>query len=175
MSEKQSTVSVLCNRRGSVSAGPLTLKPGVNDGVSEADFLEFRKTKLGNALVKQGIVQYAPKPVEDLYEPPKSDDNKSEASDEDKSEASDNEGGDPAPTLRMSAKDAIKYVDALDDIEELEACYTQEERKTVKAACIARAEALQEADEGDGSEASGDDKSEAPDNGGDEGEGSDGE
>lgn len=148
MPKEQSTVQVQCNRRGSVTAGPLTLHQGINE-VSEEEFREFRKTKLGAALVKQGVLtdpakSLEPEPVE-LGE----DDNKDSA--EVEGGAANGSGEEPvseapvAPSLDLSAAEAIDYVKGLDDQDLLVLCHEQEKRKTVQAACIERAEELEEA------------------------------
>lgn len=135
-------VSVDCNRRGSVSAGPLTLKPGTNV-VGEKEFKAFQKTKLGAALVNQKLVTYTPEPVTPLEpDPPKQEDPSNEG--DDAATKSEEEAEDPAaPSLAFDdEKEAVEYVSMLDDEEELFACYTEDKRDAVKEACSKRAEAL---------------------------------
>ena len=142
MPKSESTVLIQCNRGGSVSAGPLTLHHGVNE-VDVEQFEEFKKTKLGAALVKQKILTLAAQDIEPEPENTKESDAGDEDTTASTSDTPEDSSEEPAaPTLNLSAVDAIEFVKGLEDWDVLTACYEQDERKTVKAACNARAEEL---------------------------------
>lgn len=134
-------VSINSNRRGSVSAGPLTIKFGDNE-VSEKDFAAFKKTKLGKAMVKNQTITYAVKAIEEDPAPeaeaPVFDDEGDGAVDSSEEDAS----APAAPSLSLSAKEAKEFIAGLDDLDVILACHEQDERVSVRKACITRAEEL---------------------------------
>ncbi len=142
---KETTVSVELARRGSVTAGPLTLKFGTNV-VSESDFREFMKGKLGRALFKQKLIYLTPEPVvlPDESEAPTVYVSPSDASEADEDKGQESSDEDKAPSLAYEkAKDAVEFVKGLEDIDVLLACHEQDSRKTVQKACETRAEELE--------------------------------
>ena len=162
MPKKQSTVLIQCNRRGSVSAGPascekegqtpLTFKPGINE-LDEADqkrFEKFKKTKLGAALVKDKTLTFA---AEDIEPKPEIEIKESDAGDEAASDTSDtpedSSDAPRAPTLDLPAKEAVDFLKTVTDEDVLRECYEQDSRPTVKAACEARAEELDDTSKGE--------------------------
>lgn len=158
----KNSVLVQCNRRGPVTAGPLTLKPGVNE-VSKEDLAAFRATRTGEGAFEKRMVELV------QYVASEPEESKPSATPEDSSEDSGAGGGDDdtssddaagpvAPTLALGAKEAIELVEALTDEDTLEACYEQDERVTVQKACVKRAEELEEAAEVAGGSDPGDDE-----------------
>lgn len=144
------SVLIQCNRRGPVTAGPLTLKPGINE-VSEEDLIAFKATRTGQGAFAKGLVERV------VYTPEKFEDPEPIAKPSPigflgkGGDGDDGPGDEPvdtapsAPTLALSAKDAIAFIENVTDEDVLEACYEADERVTVRKACVVRAEELEEA------------------------------
>ncbi len=147
----KNSVLVQCNRRGPVTAGPLTLNPGINE-VSAEDLAAFKGTKTGKGAFGKKMVELVRYVAEEPEESKPSATPEDPVGDSgvgggDDDTSSDDAAGPVAPTLALGALEAIEFVKTLTEDEVLGMCYDQEDRVTVRKACVERAEELEDAAE----------------------------
>lgn len=135
---KSKDVLVSNSRRGAVSCGPVTLPGGVTK-VPKKDWDEVKGHSFIEALLDDGVLEV----VTEVRKSDKVNTAKSEApkSEESKKEEKTEENPKSA-TADMKEKDAIAYVNKLEDETELVEIFEGDERPAVKEACEIRAAAL---------------------------------